>query len=546
MEVTSLAKAALCSSRANSHLFGKPIPLEPSVRKKLISRAQRDPAGAPAIGNDWGLPIAHLQLRTRARNRCRAIGCRTIADVVRGLDSGRLSIGTLGKKAWEEIVAGVATLREVTAKGRVDWEEFRARRGTIRGRVALTTPNLERICLETRGCGIRTLHLKKACAGLEAAGIQTIGALIDAARQGIMGVRNFGAVARAEVRAALPALSEAVLSDGSVDWTLYARKRGFPLLPEAETDEITGERALGLLGEICKKIIPGQMDGRAWRIFRRLLAPERQRKTLAAIGRGLGLSRERARQIETQAIEAIRKPLFEEDYFGLSFRFRPGLRKVFTDAKEHFDSLGRPAWRKSQWIGELARFWQVSPALIARYDLLLAELFGYRSVVAGLRHRSLEPLMLHASVSGTEAKRLGGLVGALHAILNAHRSELDFASLASALRKRRLGSRGLGEMSLLIELCSTAERLGEDRCRLKFEHLRNRPEQAFRVLSDHGVPMERMELLREINRRQLPKTQRLRSKRNLANQLSEDPRFRSVERTGLWTLKAWGKKAVNG
>ena len=96
-------------------------------------------------------------------------------------------------------------------------------------------------------------------------------------------------------------------------------------------------------------------------------------------------------------------------------------------------------------------------------------------------------------------------------------------------------------MSLLIELCSTAERLGEDRCRLKFEHLRNRPEQAFRVLSDHGVPMERMELLREINRRQLPKTQRLRSKRNLANQLSEDPRFQSVERTGLWALKAWGK-----
>ncbi|MEO8350968.1 MAG: sigma factor-like helix-turn-helix DNA-binding protein, partial [Chthoniobacteraceae bacterium] len=284
--------------------------------------------------SDNTLSMAHLQLGKRSYNACTDAGNRTIAQVIEGLHNGRITVAAFGKKTAEEIESAVLTLSDVSdADGSVDWERFWETRPIVDYQIALTTEALMRVVPEVRACGLGILHLKKACTGLEAVGIATVGGLLDAARTGIGKLKNFGAAAHAEVVAALSALSKAVLTDGVVDWNRYANERGFPLIPEAEMENVSGEQVLQLLAAICKSIIPQQIDDRGWEIFQnRLLAPEAQRTTLEAIGALYGVTRERIRQIEEMCVAAIRRPLFEESYYGLNFRLRPELRQIFNDA----------------------------------------------------------------------------------------------------------------------------------------------------------------------------------------------------------------------
>ena len=60
------------------------------------------------------LPMVHLQLGRRAYSASLEASCGTIADVIAGLHSGRLSAASLGKKTAEEILATVALLQRAT------------------------------------------------------------------------------------------------------------------------------------------------------------------------------------------------------------------------------------------------------------------------------------------------------------------------------------------------------------------------------------------------------------------------------------------------
>ncbi len=489
------------------------------------------------FGKDADLPMAHLQLGARAYSGCEELGCKTIKDVVEGMESRRLSASALGKKTIEEVTSAVRTLCEVTTQSGLVWECFWAKRELADGRIALTSASLQRTVTDVRRLGLGALHLKKACSGLKTVGITTVSGLLDAAHAGIGKLQNFGPAARAEVVQALPALSKAVLADGVVDWCRYARERGFALIPEVSSDTLTGETVLEYLPAICAAIVPNQLDDRGWQIFqRRFLVEEGNRLTLEELGSVYNLTRERVRQIESMAIEAIRKPVLEDDYFGLEFRLRPELRKIFTDARQHFHSLGLPAWPESRWIAELAQLWSVSAARIERYLRLLVEIFGYRRVRA--ERAPLEALIFDDATLKAESKRVAALVEAVHAVLEANGAGLDSFELAVALKKAGQKFAGLEEVPSLVQLCPTVERIGE-RYRLRFEHVRGRGDQAFRILLDAGAPLHYSDLLREINRR-LPAAKRIEGKENLVNHMTADRRMRPIGRSGEWALVEWG------
>ncbi|MEO6784941.1 MAG: sigma factor-like helix-turn-helix DNA-binding protein [Chthoniobacteraceae bacterium] len=485
------------------------------------------------------LPTAHLQLGRRAYNGCLELKCLTIGDVLRGLENGLITSVSVGRKTAEEIAHAVQSLAAFAQDGRVDRDSFWKVRGLAGDYIALTSAGLACVAPEIRSCGLGSLHLKKACSGLSAVGIVTIGQLIDAAHAGIDKLKNFGAAARTEVVAALPALSAVVAADGQVDWCDYATALGLPLIPESAVDDITGESVLQYLPTVCETVITAQMDERGRQIFlKRLLAAADQRVTLEGIGGVYGITRERVRQIEAMCIDALRKPLLEADYFGLSFRLRPELSRVFTTARQHFLSLGLPAWPESAWVNELAKLWQVAPSRIIRYDRLLMALFGYDHV--SLNHAGLDMIVFDDSTSRPEAKRLAGLVEAVHDILMAHNEGLDTFDLAVRLKKKKsLKFQGLDEVPVLIALCGSVETVGEDLHRLRFDQLRGRAEQAVRVMSEHGSPMTRQDLLREINRRS-PRDKELADLRTLIGQLSGDSRLQPIGKSGSWTLVEWG------
>jgi len=213
------------------------------------------------------------------------------------------------------------------------------------------------------------------------------------------------------------------------------------------------------------------------------------------------------------------------------------MSRIFREAREHYELLGMPAWRESSWVNELATLWQVKAAHVTRFDRLLAELLGYRWL--RLEHPSLEPLIIADSTVTKDAGRIVSLVDAIHDALTKHSFGLDAFGMAKVLKSSGSGLRDLDEIPALIALCSSAEIVGADIYRLRFQALKGRAEQVVRVLSEHGKPLHHNDLIREINRR-LPAAKRVGSKGTLVNHISRDPRLQPIGRTGRWALVEWG------
>jgi len=338
----------------------------------MVYKTSKMNSGPPYLS----LTVDHLQLNVRAYNGCVAAGCNTIAAVIEGLKDGRLGVASLGKKTFAEVSSAARTIQSLTSSdGALDWDRFWQRRPIVGFRIGISTPDLDRLDPLERDKKLGVLHLKKARAGLEATGVLTVGNLVDAAKEGIGKLKNFGAAAHNEVVGALLALSKSVLPNGIVDWCGYAAERNFKLIPEAERDEISGKEALQLLPEVCREMILEQFGEREWQIFkRRLLAPKSKCATLKSLGIDYGYSKEYVRVLEEKCLEAIRLPLMESDYFGQPFRLRPELQQVFIAARKHLDSLKVSRGIGCRWGDELAALWQIPTSSISRYDRLLTEI----------------------------------------------------------------------------------------------------------------------------------------------------------------------------
>lgn len=496
----------------------------------------------PAVPEaDGQLPLEHLQLSTRTLNTCRLGGCRTIADVAAGLATGKFTVGSVGRKTHGELRAALVEVCTLTdTEGRIDWDKVWTQRGVATPCLALTSRTLDRAAPQFRALRLGALHLRKACAGLESAGFRTVGGLIDAARNGIGELANFGKVAQGEVIEALQALSKSTNGEGKVDWECYAIARGFSLLPEDAATSGSAAELLKSLPGFCEKVVTAQFNDRAWEVFkRRLLVPEKNRETLEAIGIVYGVTRERVRQIEESCLEALRKPILEDDYCGLEFRLRAATVSLFREARGHFKSLGLPAWTESRWLEELSALWQVGENELRRYDRLLVETLGYRWVT--LPTTSLEPLIVDEMTLKSEADQLTKTVVAVHEILRANCQGLDSFEMVRGLKKQGIEQYGLEDVPVLADLCSTAEVAGGDSCfyRTQFLFLKSRADQAVRVLQEAGKPLHHSDLLRELNRR-LPESRRFQNKENLVGQMGPDNRLHPIGKSGEWALTEWG------
>lgn len=494
--------------------------------------------------SDWNFPVMYLQLSTRAFNACDANDCKTLLSVREAFLSDKLSELRIGRKTSQEIANALTNLNSCEkSDGSIDWPRFWELRDFAPTYTILTSKELQRLNLQNRAQPIGILHLRKACSGLESAGIRNLGALVDKAKSGIGRLENFGKVARKEVTVALTALSHTVEEDGTVDWNKYATVRGFRLLPADPGTSSSAAHILQIIPDICSAVVTAQFGDREWQIFRRrLIVPESTRETLESLGAVYGITRERVRQLEGYCIDALRKPLLMNDYRGLEFRFQSGLVDAFRDGKEHFDSVGLPAWKESDWMAELADLWRVPIALIEKFDRLLSELMGYEVVRPD--YTSLEPLVLSSSTPIPETNRIVKSVDTIHDRLSNEVRGTDSFELVRALKKVGITSATPDDIPTLVSLCSSVEVAGDDSniYRLKFTELKGRANQAARVLYEKGAPLHYAEILREINRR-LPEKRRIEGKENLVNQLSNDERLLPIGKSGNWSLTEWGAEA---
>jgi hypothetical protein len=400
---------------------------------------------------------------------------------------------------------------------------------------------LEGLTSEMRNLDLGVLHLSKAVKPLQSAGVRSIGSLVDQVQQGLPKLWSFGRVAHREVVDSLIALAHSITANGTVDWLAYAGAQGFAIIPESETPSWDAQRLLSMLPQICRDVIPRELEDREWIIFKqRLLNAAKKRPTLQQLGDAYHITRERVRQLQELAVDVLRKPLLLEDYQGVKFRFRAEVGAPLRAAAIHFDSVGLIAWLRDRWIEELARIWNVAIDQIRPHYALLGELLSYEEEQPD--NRVLQPFLIHKSAPTKQVKRLRTAVDAIHEILSDQVLGYEGFELVRLVNERLSGARFISveELPPLIELCSSAEAKGDDLYRTRFESIRGRANQVVRLLSDHGQPMHYRDLLREVNKMAAAEHKSPVSRGSFINQLTVDRRVEPIGRTGAWTLAEWG------
>lgn len=97
----------------------------------------------------------------------------------------------------------------------------------------------------------------------------------------------------------------------------------------------------------------------------------------------------------------------------------------------------------------------------------------------------------------------------------------------------------LVELRKFIKLCSTVEQRDDGLFWGKFEYLKSRGDQAYRILTEAGKPLSIESMTRTINSTLIPYGHQKLQEQNFANQLVSDARFIPIGRTGQWALKEW-------
>jgi len=400
-----------------------------------------------------------------------------------------------------------------------------------------SSPNLERISPESQMAAMTNLHLGARSAGtFDDLGIKTIGDFLDHVKAGLGKLKNFGKEAHGETVKATHSLSDSVTQDGTIDWLVYAQTRGFIILPD--TDRSTMKDLLPIFPSILETAIQRNFNGPHWTIFqKRWLVPPDQRKTLEELGTVLNLTRSRTQQQEQMVFDALRSALLERNYSGLQFRFRPSVEELFRKTKWFFNEIGQTAWTKSAWLSEFADFSDLEGSEIEGLGDLMIELLSFHTRFPKIPER--EPIVFEDACPDADIKKTLQVVQAIHDELRKECLGLDAIDLVTRLAKKESNRIHLNDLPAYIALCTTVEVVAGEIYRLKFSFLKSRADEAVRILADHGEPLSKEDIFRLINMQALKP---LSDPIAIVGQMSIDKRISPIGKSGIWSLKEWGRE----
>jgi hypothetical protein len=379
------------------------------------------------------------------------------------------------------------------------------------------------------------LHLyRRSREALASVGIETIGQL---AGPGYLLPEAWDALGREggkEASAVLRALAEHT-TGASVDWLSFWRARGITVVPSVSPAADDVPSLIAALPQLVRAAFvdeawKGTDPERDWIIIDARNGLVSAAKTLEELGYGaLGVSRARVQQIEAKAMDRLRRAI-GESFHGTSYRVHPDLdgalerivRAVPAAGSGTVEDvlgtelgvdLGRngPSGRRLAFLLRLAGAERIGPDGERRPAVWIRKGDGATKACIGVADKIGRLLTETTSDSLTETD----IVVELN---RGHRSNLlTIVNVRAAMR-----------------FCRVAERLEDDRWRGRFEELIRRGDQAYRVIEVAGRPTDLDLVAREINARTRGRAVNV---RNLANQLSEDPRFVPVGKSGEWGLK---------
>jgi hypothetical protein len=250
------------------------------------------------------------------------------------------------------------------------------------------------------------LHIGVKARLFAEAGFQTLGDLAERNAEELMQIKSVGRRTVDELVRNHRALREAVLADGSIDWSRYCDSLGLALLPaRAPVDGFEFLRSLpSFFASLAAHLEDETM---AVILVERICKSPANQKTLEeiAIAASRPVTRERVRQKESKLLRQITDGLLNDTYDSLGIHFHPEFSSWWrraADALAGIDEIDVDAFVKI-----IAQTWEVSEAaVVEQLPALVALVSGEPQM--GMSFRALANLdsRLFAPGIGDSVKRI--------------------------------------------------------------------------------------------------------------------------------------------
>jgi hypothetical protein len=478
-----------------------------------------------------------------------------ITSVARLIDAAREGIPPvrqIGSVTRADIVQALQNLVAcVGRRGVVDWENYYRTR-CIDVPVSTTTPaklnphahfavlfsseSLDRLLSSYREAPLTILHLgTRAQTSLARIQVRSVGGLIDAARRGVAELEAAGKRTVTEIRDALGALSDAVRSDGSVDWITYAIARRFVILPEKDYDVVPPREFIRIFPAIAKQAVQLRYGSPELVILKALLLRSGKGRTLEQVGQQLHCTKAAVSLVLHKLLSMFRRSILHDDYSGCPFRFQYSFVAPLRKLQIALTMRKDLPLLYSDWEQILIQQWEVTSAEIASLQRFFLEILDIQ--LAGPRAERFQPILLPKRGDSSAFTTAARIVETLLRLR--FPNGLSEAQLRERLQKRLRHPFSPAEVAAIATSISGVERLrGERSFRMRIDRLHRVSDQVRRLLRDKGSPMHVRQLTAELARIRRESGKRRHCK-NVSSLLQDCKGLRPIGRTGYWILEEW-------
>jgi hypothetical protein len=397
---------------------------------------------------------------------------------------------------------------------------------------------IAQLSTNNRLMAIGSLHLKSRTVHvLQKAGIRTIGQLVDWSIERRPHIfPGAGEETWHDIVTALGSLHTCVQDAATFAWTDYARIRGYTILPDLEQGSWRPRAFIRELPTVADSAVQIRFGANGSFILRNsLLRPPTRRMSLAHIGRNLGLTRERVRQIASGIVRMFRGIVRTDDYCDCEFRICPEFLRPLHSLSGALEAETKSVLSYFDWESMLAETWKIRPLELADIEQLLLEVLGFQQL--DYRQRMLRPRIL---TKKRNSKQLRGMIRHIERLLtDQYPYGLRPEELLSAVR-RELGDAAppLSEIPALVRSIATLEDKKVDgRYRARAGSLKKATDRYERLLRETGKPLHFREIARRTHR--ITRSGRLIQPSAISSALTGDPRFVAVAQSGFWALAEW-------
>ncbi|GAA5529360.1 sigma factor-like helix-turn-helix DNA-binding protein [Herpetosiphon gulosus] len=333
-------------------------------------------------------------------------------------------------------------------------------------------------------------------------------------------------------------IKNSIDKDNKIDWNKYFNKQGLIIIPQQYNPVNTSLNIFYFLEETIKFILNISNDERHWEIIQHRFGLKKTNKfTLEELGSFFGITRERVRQIEFKCLKKLRLVLTEKEHIEYPYIIHPNILFMIRSILKIFNKRENMIITENDLFKKIEFILSCSNANnpIIHLLLKLAEMNPIHLI-----NTDLIPVWQHSSLANQDLTQT--IITNLDILLT---QDIiipmeDFEILLKINQKLPKNQKiSLVELHQYIKLCSTIEQRDDGLFWGKFEYLKSRGDQAYRILTEAGKPLSIGSMTRTINSTLIPHGHQKLQEQNFANQLISDARFIPIGRTGQWALKAW-------